>query len=370
MGGTRLMAVLGSTAFILSACGKEGDPQPAAAEAQVPERIFEGYPARIAAAITAREAALAQTSTNARGMGPSYIIRQTRTWKPGAVITVAFHGGSPTLRAQIEQAAREWVAPSIANVQLSFRDSDGQFRQWSPADRNYSAQIRIGFATDPENGGYWSAVGADSTVPSLFPASFQSLNLGGFDTALPPDWRTTVFHEFGHALGFEHEHQSPQGGCDFRFEDDPGYIKTQNAGGWHIPDANNRRPGLYTYLGGPKNNWSRAKVDHNLRQFAASSAFLLGTFDRQSIMLYAFDPFMFVKGDQSSCYVPRDNQQLSAQDKVGAARAYPANAREAERAVQEADAALSQVLRSPRVPADVRASVEQRLEALSAEAAR
>lgn len=39
-----------------------------------------------------------------------------------------------------------------------------------------------------------------------------SMNLAGFDIALPADWQAVVRHEFGHALGFEHEHQSPAGG--------------------------------------------------------------------------------------------------------------------------------------------------------------
>jgi hypothetical protein len=89
---------------------------------------------------------------------------------------------------------------------------------WSTSDQNYAADIRIGFINQGDYAGNWSAVGTDSrdsTVEGGAPNQ-GSMNFGGFDQQLPVDWAGTVLHEFGHALGFEHEHQSPSGGCDFR----------------------------------------------------------------------------------------------------------------------------------------------------------
>ena len=68
-------------------------------------------------------------------------------------------------------------------------------------------------------------VGNDSIDPTIVGAGEASMNFGGFAQGPPPGWEATVLHEFGHALGFQHEHQLPVGGCDleFRWEDDPGY---------------------------------------------------------------------------------------------------------------------------------------------------
>ena len=55
----------------------------------------------------------------------------------------------------------------------------------------------------------------------------RSLNLGGFAIQKPQNWMGVVRHEFLHALGFEHEHQSPVSVCEteFRWDDDSGYDK-------------------------------------------------------------------------------------------------------------------------------------------------
>lgn len=128
------------------------------------------------------------------------------------------------------------------------------------------------------------------------------MNFDSFDDSLPAYWEGTVHHEFGHALGFEHEHQSPVTRCDFRFYDDKGYVKTKDSFGWYTKDKTDRYPGLYTYLGGKANYWSKSKVDFNLRKIPTTSAFLIGPFDKLSIMKYYYDAFMFKLGDKSPCF--------------------------------------------------------------------
>ena len=65
-----------------------------------------------------------------------------------------------------------------------------------------------------------------------------SMNFERFNQQLPDDFRGVILHEFGHALGFEHEHQHPTQGCDaeFRWDDDPGYQLTTDEYGQFIAD--------------------------------------------------------------------------------------------------------------------------------------
>ena len=76
------------------------------------------------------------------------------------------------------------------------------------------AEIRITF--DPGNS--WSTVGRDAL---LVPAGSPTINFGWFADVVTDklvsrvtdqEIRRTVLHEFGHALGFIHEHQSPAAG--------------------------------------------------------------------------------------------------------------------------------------------------------------
>ena len=257
-------------------------------------------------------------SYGAGGFSPNYVISNLKLWTPGQTIRVAFLGGSNTLRQQIADAASEWT--QYANLVLEFKDpSTDVFYEWSPSDTSYRGDIRISF----DKPGYYSMVGTDSI--SAAPANMESMNFGGFDTNLPVAYATTVLHEFGHAIGFQHEHQHPIQGCEseFRFDDDVGYIPTKDSAGcWYIADSAGRRPGIYTVLGGCPNYWNKSKVDFNLRQLRQVRAYSLSSFDSSSIMKYYFDAWMFKSGTASPCYSPR-NLVPSAQDKLGAATVYP-----------------------------------------------
>jgi len=93
-----------------------------------------------------------------------------------------------------------------------------------------------------------------------------------------------------------------------------------------VPDAQGRRPGIYTYLAGPPNQWSKAKVDHNLRTVDDPGA-VAGPFDAASVMLYRFAPF-FYKSDPSQCAPTGSGVDLSDGDTRGLQLLYPAAAEE------------------------------------------
>ena len=247
-----------------------------------------------------------------------FVISRAKRWTPGQTVVVAFRGGSDALYEKIAEAASGWLA--FGNLALEFKDpATGAFHLWRPSDTEFFFDIRISF----DQPGYWSLVGNDSVNAGITTPGEASMNFGGYVQQLPADWAATVLHEFGHAFGLQHEHQHPAGACEneFRWDDDPGYVLKLDSFGQAIPNGT-KRPGIYTVLGHPPNRWSRAKVDHNLRQLPPSSAFSVSAFDKDSIMKYFFGAWMFHHGEQSACFSQR-NLALSELDKQGFGEAYP-----------------------------------------------
>jgi hypothetical protein len=304
-------------------------PQPEAEEPAIVHRIMEAYPDHLQASIELRNRTLAAALDSGGHAGAESVIFLSSKWPQNKVIRVAFLDGDKDLHHKVAQAAAAW--DEFCNLELDFgRDATtGEYRRWTTNDTTYKADIRISF----DRNGYWSLVGVDSANPLLGGPgqpeggrpNQRSMNFDGFKAALPDDYAATVLHEFGHALGCQHMHQHPTEGCetDFRWADDPHYVPTRDQFGQFKPDSQGRRPGIYTVLGGPPNNWTKATVDFNLRQLDASTPFEGGSFDAKSIMKYYFPDWMFVGGSQSRCFTLTPNDTLSDEDKLGLWMAYP-----------------------------------------------
>jgi len=335
------------------------------AAADGPQFIFEAYPSDVLASKQVYQQHLAASGAAVQNVPFYLIVPKLQRWVPGQTVRVAFNGGNQDLYQKISAVANRWITEGGVNLRFSFTDAAGKYRSWTVDDAVYAAEIRIAFYTDAR-GGNWSHVGTDSINANLVGGApgQASMNLGGFDRQLPFGWEATALHEFGHALGFEHEHQSPAGGCDFRFDDDPGYVPTTDVQGWYTPDSAGRRPGLYTYLGGYANRWPREKVDANLKALTVSSAYLMGAFDKESIMKYQFPAFFFRAGEQSTCYTPIDNRKLSPGDVLGARSAYPTDVGLAAMQIAERRATLTQLRDAPHSSADLKTHAATQLKAL------
>jgi hypothetical protein len=236
--------------------------------------------------VEASRRAIQENPSNARsvhftpGMGaeplpPNFMALLTgRKWQVGRTLRVRFLEGSPVMQDKVQVYAKTWLP--FTNLKLVF-GNDPQ------------AEIRIGFEQD----GSWSYIGTDALS---IPANEKTMNFGWLtDTTEDGEYSRVVTHEFGHALGCIHEHQSPAA---------------------NIPWD---KDAVYKYYMGPPNNWTKEGVDSNLFQRYSQNITQFSAFDRDSIMLYAV-PNEFTIGDFEVGW----NTQLSALDKEFIAVAYPA----------------------------------------------
>ncbi len=226
---------------------------------------------------------LTQYKINADGsVSDVAIIRQSlatytdKMWEPGETIAVSFDiiGGSLYLIDLVKQFAKEWEMYSNIKIEFVPNLTDGK--------------IRVGFK---EGAGSYSMIGRDAL---LAPVSQNTMNFGWLTTVNDNFARQVILHEFGHALGFLHEHQTL---------------------GTAIPWDNEK---VYAFYAEPPNSWSREKVDQNIFSKYSYTSTNYSSFDQQSIMLYPVPKELTTTGDS----IPW-NMQLSATDKQYAALFYP-----------------------------------------------
>ncbi|PUB81663.1 MAG: hypothetical protein DBP02_17775 [gamma proteobacterium symbiont of Ctena orbiculata] len=290
--------------------------------------VLEALPESIIAALEVRDRWFNSLPRPTDG-GPEFVAADLQSWRRGQSIRVAFLGGDTALHRDIEEATKQISDACNLQFDFGFDESSGEYRRWSESDTEYAAEIRVSF----DRNGYWSLVGTDSIDRNIVDPlmgiggapNTRSLNLGGFDIQRPASWQGTARHEFMHAVAFHHEHQNFRGPCqnEFRWEDDEGYVPTQNADGVFVADSAGRRPGIYTFLAGPPNRWSRSKVDHNLKTTNDPDT-VMGSFDDASVMLYRF-PTLFYKSNPSDCAPSGEGQDLSGLDKRGLVLLYGEN---------------------------------------------
>jgi hypothetical protein len=287
--------------------------------------VLDALPDEVDETMRARDAWIKGLPKPSEGL--EFVVSDLSRWNPGQQVRVAFNGGDSTLHREIAETTEEITRGCNLGLDFWTDRQAGTFRTWTEQDSDYAGEIRVSFDLQ----GYFSLVGTDSINPSIGAGSGPvgggpgqcSLNLGGFADNRPPNWRGVVRHEFLHALSFHHAHQNLRGPCEqaFRWDDDEGYQPTQDQRGQFITDSAGRRPGIYTYLSGFPNFWSRAKVDHNLRT-VESPEVVVGPFDAESVMLYRFPP-LFYKATPSPCAPVGDGISISSGDIRGLQLLYP-----------------------------------------------
>jgi len=192
------------------------------------------------------------------------VVVTSKLWPVGAELDIHFFNGDEGQKSAFKARAIQWM--DYANVVLKFD---------RPAAES---EIRVQFG----NSGNSSYVGNDNAGISKSSPTMRIQNM------------SSVQHEVGHALGCVHEHQSPEATIQ-----------------WN-------KPVVYRALGGPPNNWSREKVDHNVLNPIDADITQYTAFDPKSVMLYFFPDSWTLDGQGTV-----DNEAISATDGAFLSRCYP-----------------------------------------------
>jgi hypothetical protein len=217
------------------------------------------------------------------------VIRQQLKW-PHSPVKVCFFDGGSAARDRVASLAVKWTVGT--SLQFDFGPAGSR----RTCDQANPSNIRISF----KGVGYWAHVGTNATYLAV---NTPTMGLGGLDkTDMTEQDEGIVVHEFGHAIGFEHEHQSPKAKCEEQF-DWPYIYKEYAAFGWKKDDV----------------DFNMKRITEPMRR----DGLLATEFDRSSVMLYFHEPEYFLNGEKSDCYVPRKNSSPSATDLEAARLMYP-----------------------------------------------
>lgn len=196
-----------------------------------------------------------------------------KLWKPNEILKVYFFGGQDTRTQRVLEYASIWSK----HCSIKFE----------PTTKIEEAKIRVAFQAPSS----WSYIGTDALG---VPRNEPTINFGWLEDKLPEkDYKQVVLHEFGHALGLIHEHQSPA-------------VKVN----WN-------KTFVYWYFW-EHNKWTKADVDRNLFQEFETTSTQHSSLDKLSIMGYYIPPQFTNDGQEFPI-----NYDLSDMDKQYIGKLYP-----------------------------------------------